>query len=114
AVPIAGPALEVLAMIFVPLLLHDLWYYWSHRLEHRVPALWAFHKLHHSDPLINTSTWARDHFLQVGWNAFFPVFTLGLIIDLNLSEAGKAALYSNMFFAALSMFYHSAIRVQLP
>jgi hypothetical protein len=35
-------------------------------------------------------------------------------VDLDLTEAGKAALYSNIFLVALSMFYHSAIRVRLP
>jgi sterol desaturase/sphingolipid hydroxylase (fatty acid hydroxylase superfamily) len=42
AVPVAGPVLEVLAIIFVPLFLHDLWYYWSHRLEHRCPCYGPF------------------------------------------------------------------------
>jgi sterol desaturase/sphingolipid hydroxylase (fatty acid hydroxylase superfamily) len=114
AVPYAGPALEVLAMIFVPLFVHDFWFYWSHRIEHRVPALWAFHKLHHSDELMNTSTWARDHFLQDVWRAFFSVFTLGMVVDLDFSEAGRAALYSNMFLTGMSLLYHSAIRVRLP
>lgn len=114
AIPSAGPALEILAMIFVPLFLHDFWFYWSHRIEHKVPVLWAFHRLHHSDELMNTSTWARDHFLQNSWRAFFSVFTLGMIVDLDLTEAGKAALYSNMFLAGLSLFYHSAVRARLP
>jgi sterol desaturase/sphingolipid hydroxylase (fatty acid hydroxylase superfamily) len=114
AIPVAGPTLEVLAMIFVPLFIHDFWFYWSHRIEHKVPFLWAFHKLHHSDELMNTSTWARDHFLQDVWRSFFSVFTLGMIVDLDFAEAGQAALYSTIFLSALSLFYHSAIRVQLP
>jgi sterol desaturase/sphingolipid hydroxylase (fatty acid hydroxylase superfamily) len=114
AIPLIGPGLEVLAMIFVPLFIHDCWFYWSHRIEHKVPLLWEFHKLHHSDELMNTTTWARDHFLQESWRAFFSVFTLGLFIDLTLAEAGKAALYSTWFLIGLSMFYHSAIRVELP
>jgi sterol desaturase/sphingolipid hydroxylase (fatty acid hydroxylase superfamily) len=114
SVPTVGPALELLAMICVPLFLHDLWFYWSHRLEHRIPVLWTFHRIHHSDELMNASTGARDHFLQNSWRAFFSIFTLGLIVDLDLSEAGRAALYSNIFLMALSMFYHSAIRVQIP
>ncbi len=113
AVPIVGPALELVAMIFVPLILHDLWFYWSHRLEHRVPILWAFHRIHHSDERMNTSTWARDHFLQNSWRSFFSIFTLGLIVDLDLPEAAKAALYSNYFLMTLSLFYHSGIRVRL-
>ena len=63
---------------------------------------------------MNTSTWARDHFLQESWRAFFSVFTLGLFIGLKLAEAGKAAFYSTMFLVGLSMFYHSAIRIELP
>ena len=113
-VPLIGSGLKVLAMIFIPLFIHDCWFYWSHRIEHRVPLLWQFHKIHHSDELMNSTTWARDHFLQEGWRAFFSVFTLGLFLDLKMREAGEAALYSTMFLVGLSMFYHSAIRIQLP
>src|SRR6266513_1768975 len=47
--PVVGPGLEIVAMIFIPLFIHDCWFYWSHRIEHKVPALWEFHKIHHSD-----------------------------------------------------------------
>lgn len=115
AVPVAGPALAIVAMILVPLFLHDLWFYWVHRIEHKVPFFWMFHRIHHSDERMNTATYGRDHFLQNGLlRAFFPVFTLGLFVDLRLSEAGRAAFYSTMFLVLLSMFYHSAIRVRVP
>jgi len=114
AMPVVGPALMILAMIFVPLFLHDLWFYWVHRIEHKVPLFWMFHRIHHSDERMNTTTYTRDHFLQNGLlRAFFPVFTLGLFVDLDLAQAGKAAFYSTMFLVALSMFYHSAIRVRV-
>jgi sterol desaturase/sphingolipid hydroxylase (fatty acid hydroxylase superfamily) len=113
AVPTVGPVLELLAMILVPLAIRDSWHYWAHRLEHRVSLLWEFHRIHHSDENMNTSTWARDNFLQESWRTFFAAFTLGLIFDLDLKEAGKAAFYSNLFLICLSMFYHSSIRVQL-
>ncbi len=114
AIPVIGPALKVAILLLAPLILHDLWFYWSHRLEHRFAPLWAFHSLHHSDPHMNCTTWARDHFLQLGWRSFFPVFTLGLIFQLDYMEAGLAALLSQIGFMLLSMFYHSAIRVELP
>ncbi len=114
AVPMIGPGLEILAMIFVPLLLHDAWFYWVHRIEHKVPFFWRFHRLHHSDERMNTTTYLRDHFLQNGLlRAFFPVFTLGLFVDLSLRQAGRAAFYSTLFLFFLSMFYHSAIRVRV-
>jgi sterol desaturase/sphingolipid hydroxylase (fatty acid hydroxylase superfamily) len=114
ALPMAGPGREILAMIFFPLFLHDSWFYWSHRIEDGVPILSEFDKIHHSDRRMNTSTWARDHFLQESWRGFFSLSTLGMIIDLHPAEGGRAALYSAMFLVGLSMFYHSAIRVQLP
>jgi sterol desaturase/sphingolipid hydroxylase (fatty acid hydroxylase superfamily) len=112
--PAVDPALRILAMIFIPLLMHDLWFYWSHRLEHKVRFLWRFHQLHHSDINMNASTYARDHFLQSTWRAFFSMFTIGLIFDLELKDAEQAALLSNLFLILLSQFYHSATRIQLP
>jgi sterol desaturase/sphingolipid hydroxylase (fatty acid hydroxylase superfamily) len=112
--PTVGPTLEVLAMIVVPLILHEGWFYFAHRLEHRVPLLWEFHKIHHSDENMNVSTYERDHFLQTAFRAFFSVFTLGLVFDLELTDAGQAAFYSSVFLSLWSMFYHSAIRIELP
>lgn len=114
ALPVVGRVLKGLTLMLAPLLLHDLWFYWSHRLEHRIPILWAFHSLHHSDPEMNCTTWARDHFLQSAWRTFFSVFTLGLLVDLDMKSAGTAAMLSQMALVLWSMFYHSAIRVELP
>lgn len=113
-VPYVGGLLEVIAMTFLPLFVHDLWFYWAHRIEHKVQFLWEFHKLHHSDELMNSSTWARDHFLQAAWIALFSTSTLGLVFDISTAEAGRAALLSVLFLSLQSMFYHSAIRVRLP
>lgn len=112
-IPIFGGVLEIVAMIFVPLLLHDMWFYWAHRIEHRVPFLWEFHKLHHSDERMNCSTWARDHFLQASWIALFPIFTLGLLFNLDAIQTGEAALLSSLFLSLWSMLYHSAIRLRI-
>lgn len=113
-IPFVGSGLEILAMIFIPLFVHDFWFYWAHRLEHKVPVLWEFHKIHHSDERMSAATFGRDNFMQQVWRTFFSIFTLGLIFDIDMTQAGKAALYSNMFLIGLSMFYHSAIRVQAP
>ena len=113
-IPVVGPVLEVVTLIFVSLFLHDLWFYWAHRIEHRLPLLWEFHKIHHSDERMNSSTYARDHFLQAAWIGFFPTFTLGLVVDLDLTEAERVALFSNLFLVVLSMLYHSAISIRLP
>jgi sterol desaturase/sphingolipid hydroxylase (fatty acid hydroxylase superfamily) len=109
-----GPVLKGLLLMLAPLILHDMWTYWAHRLDHRLSMLWAFHSLHHSDREMNCTTWGRNHFLQTGWRSFFSVFTLGMIFKLDYMEAGQAALLGQLAFMLVSLFCHSAIRVELP
>lgn len=45
-------------------LVHDLSYYWEHRLGHRIGLLWAFHSIHHSSNEFNHSTAARGFVLD--------------------------------------------------
>lgn len=113
SIPIAGGVLEIAAALLASLVLHDLWFYWAHRLEHATPFLWEFHKLHHSEERMNATTWARDHFLQVVWRQVFPTFTVGLVLDLDVREAGAAGLYAALVTSLLSMFYHSGVRLRL-
>lgn len=109
-----GPMLKGALLMIAPLILHDIWTYWAHRLDHRIPLFWAFHSLHHSDREMNCTTWGRNHFLQTGWRSFFSVFTLGMIFKLEYLEAGQAALLGQLAYMLVSMFCHSAIRVELP
>jgi sterol desaturase/sphingolipid hydroxylase (fatty acid hydroxylase superfamily) len=113
-VPVVGAGFEMVATVLLSVFLHDLWFYWAHRLQHKVPFLWEVHKIHHSDERMNCSTFARDHFLQAAWTRFFPIFTLGLLFDLDPRAAGTAAFYTNAFLVLWTMFSHSAIRVRLP
>lgn len=39
----------------------DFWMYWWHRANHRIPFLWRFHKMHHSDMEMDASTALRFH-----------------------------------------------------
>jgi len=39
----------------------DLVSYFWHRANHRVPVLWRFHQVHHSDPTFTASTGVRFH-----------------------------------------------------
>jgi sterol desaturase/sphingolipid hydroxylase (fatty acid hydroxylase superfamily) len=47
-------------VVFAFLLL-DVWTYWWHRANHRIPLLWRFHRMHHSDPSMDVSTATRFH-----------------------------------------------------
>ncbi|GAB5444675.1 MAG: sterol desaturase family protein [Fuerstiella sp.] len=43
------------------LILLDAWMYVWHRLNHRVPLLWRFHRMHHSDSRMDVTTATRFH-----------------------------------------------------
>jgi sterol desaturase/sphingolipid hydroxylase (fatty acid hydroxylase superfamily) len=50
-----------LASIVVVALVLDLAFYVSHVAMHKIPALWRFHRVHHSDPAVDVTTALRQH-----------------------------------------------------
>ena len=59
--------------------LHELVYYWYHRVSHEVPFMWATHVNHHSSTKFNLSVAARTPFLNFGYLILFwtPLAFLG-------------------------------------
>jgi sterol desaturase/sphingolipid hydroxylase (fatty acid hydroxylase superfamily) len=49
----------------VAFLVLDVWTYWWHRLNHRIPFLWRFHQVHHSDSQLDVTTAYRFHFGEI-------------------------------------------------
>lgn len=41
--------------------LFDMVTYWFHRTAHKIPLLWRFHRVHHSDTTMDSSTFFRGH-----------------------------------------------------
>ncbi|HEV2334085.1 MAG TPA: sterol desaturase family protein [Stellaceae bacterium] len=59
------------------ILANDVFAYWVHRAQHRIPALWAMHSLHHSAEAVTLVTGARHFWLeQMTLAAFFPVVAI--------------------------------------
>lgn len=66
-------------LILASFVLLDAATYWWHRLNHHVPFLWRFHRMHHSDPAVDVTTAARFHFGEIVFSsilrlAFIPLF----------------------------------------
>lgn len=60
---------------------NDFVQWWTHRLLHRVPALWAFHKLHHSTKEMSFPAHLRYHFLETvvyKFIGYLPMAMLGV------------------------------------
>ena len=52
-------------IIFLDLLILDLWIYIWHRANHEVPILWRFHAIHHYDTTMDVFTAFRFHPVEV-------------------------------------------------
>lgn len=90
------------------LLLLDYTMYVWHRLNHRVPWLWRFHLVHHTDLDLDVSTALRFHagelLLSCGWRAA-QVAAIGPSIAL--------VLVFEIVFGAATAFHHSNWRLPL-
>ena len=54
------------AIVTLSVILLDMIIYWQHRLFHTVPLLWRFHKMHHADSHVDTTTGLRFHPVEIG------------------------------------------------
>ncbi len=63
--------------IIIGFFLIDFADYWLHRFDHKIPILWRFHRVHHSDTSMDASTALRTYPTE------FIYFTIGeLVISL--------------------------------
>jgi sterol desaturase/sphingolipid hydroxylase (fatty acid hydroxylase superfamily) len=65
----------------VVIALAETWSYWAHRLAHRVPLLWRFHREHHSIEHMSWVSALRQHPFDAIWimaAANIPAFALGI------------------------------------
>jgi sterol desaturase/sphingolipid hydroxylase (fatty acid hydroxylase superfamily) len=76
----------------------DLVSYWFHRMAHRVPLVWRFHRVHHSDTSMDSSTFFRAHPLELFfWFGTSNIIAAG-IFGLDLMTLGLYFLVAIPFF----------------
>ncbi len=64
--PTPWPAWIILTIATVlQLLAYELAYWFGHYLFHKIPALWEFHKVHHSAEVLTTFTELRQHPVEI-------------------------------------------------
>ncbi len=84
-------ALQALVFLFI----HDFFYYWFHRAQHRFPFAWPLHKLHHADESVNVTTSLRHHWLEEPFRVWLILVPIGLWIALKLVPAPLMAEFRN-------------------
>jgi sterol desaturase/sphingolipid hydroxylase (fatty acid hydroxylase superfamily) len=78
--PSAWPVAAVLALATVlQILAYELAYWLSHYALHKVPALWEFHKVHHSAEAMTIFTELRQHPVEILLVVNFIGFATGFV-----------------------------------
>jgi len=89
---------------FGAIALFDFWTYWWHRMNHEIPFLWRFHRVHHSDPLMDVTTANRFH---IGEIFFSSLFRIPLILLFG-AQLWHLAVYELLLFPVVQ-FHHANI-----
>lgn len=97
-----GVGLPGWAHVLGAVLLLDAWTYLWHRLNHRVPFLWRFHRVHHADAQMDVTTASRFH---VGEIALSSALRVPLIVLFGV-YAWELVLYETLMFAVVQ-FHHA-------
>jgi sterol desaturase/sphingolipid hydroxylase (fatty acid hydroxylase superfamily) len=89
------------AQIGLFLIVHSFMQYWIHRAGHRVPLLWSWHRIHHSDPALDATTGLRHHPFEsvLDYVAF-------LLPTALLAPSAAAALGYFLLHIVFAMFTH--------
>lgn len=94
------------ARVLGTVILLDFYSYVWHLMNHKVPLLWRFHRVHHCDPEMDVSTANRFHSGELVASA---VLRIGLIFFFGAELWGVV-----IFDAALTLstqFHHSSLRI---
>lgn len=99
------PAWTELAIVF---LIFDYTNYLWHVLNHRIPVLWRFHLVHHTDLDLDVNTAIRFHFGELVGSLFFR----GIFVLLSGATPLEVVIYEIVFEAA-TLFHHSNTKLPL-
>jgi len=104
-----GFELPVWAHAIGAVLLLDAWTYVWHRINHQIPFLWRFHRVHHHDPHMDVTTASRFH---TGEIVLSSTLRLGMILLLGV-YLWELVLYETLMFAVVQ-FHHANISLPDP
>jgi len=90
----------------IVLVLFDAWMYAWHRLNHRVPLLWRFHAVHHSDREMDATSAFRFHTGEIAFS-----FLARLIVLPLLGMTMPQLLVYETILLPVILFHHSNIRL---
>lgn len=90
--------------LLLTILLLDGWMYIWHRANHRLPFLWRFHRFHHKDTKMNSTTAVRFHIVEL-WLSYPAKAAVCLLLGVSYLPL---LIYETLFFTAVVV-HHSNI-----
>ncbi|HLE39917.1 MAG TPA: sterol desaturase family protein [Nitrospirota bacterium] len=97
------PATAKLIFVFV---LFDIWMYFWHMANHRIGFFWRFHRAHHSDTEMDTTTALRFHPGELVLSTFFRL-PIVILIGMSFSQLVLFEVVLNVS----TLFHHSNLAV---
>jgi sterol desaturase/sphingolipid hydroxylase (fatty acid hydroxylase superfamily) len=94
------------AKLLATVIFMDFMLYVWHLLNHEVPFLWRFHRVHHSDLNMDVSTATRFH---IGELAMSAVIKISLVFFLGATPLGVLIFESALVLCA--QFHHSSLKI---
>lgn len=101
ALPLTPAAKWILAFV-----LFDIWMYWWHLANHHFEFLWRFHRAHHSDTEMDTTTALRFHPGELILSTFFRLPVL-ILIGMSFSQL----LVFETTLSVSALFHHSNLAI---
>lgn len=84
----------------------DLFMYWWHRANHEWKFLWFFHKFHHKDEKLNSTSGFRFHSGELLLSYVFKLFFFALM-GINV----LSILLHSIIFFPIVLFHHSNLKI---
>jgi len=92
--------------IVLGVLLIDIFMYWWHRVNHEWRFLWYFHKFHHVDTKLNSTSVLRFHSGELLLSYVTKIIAFSLL-GISLS----AVLVHSLLFFPIIVFHHSNLKI---
>ncbi len=93
--------------VILAVIIMDLMVYIQHVISHKIPLLWRFHRMHHSDTEMDASTGVRFHPIELILSVFYKYLCYSLIgVDV------LGIFFFEVILNASAMFNH--MNISLP
>jgi sterol desaturase/sphingolipid hydroxylase (fatty acid hydroxylase superfamily) len=97
-----APPWQAALLVLAYLACFDFFYYWFHRMQHRWPLMWRYHRFHHADSNVSVSSATRHHWLEEALRFF--VMSVPLLLLFGSPE--RTLPWMGILIGVLGLFIH--------